>query len=415
MKAEIISVGTELLLGQIVNMNTTFLSKELTALGMNIYYQSVVGDNSIRLEKLLSLAEERSDLIVLCGGLGPTGDDLTKQVVAKHLSQQLITDHEGYQKLLKFCKSRDIPLTESDLRQVLVFEDGRALQNPVGSAVGIFFENNNKSYLLLPGPPAELKDMYYKEAVPLLEKKFQQKDYLISRVLRFYGVGESKLVIKIKDLIDHQTNPTIASYAKKNEVTLRLTIKTSNKVEGNKILDRLDEEIQRRAGEFFYGYGDNNSLAQVVIELLKQKNKTLSIVEEITAGNFQGSMGQFPDFSMIFSGGVVLNSDRNGNSLLSKFTGYSGNMRENDKIYAENAARRIRNLTNSDLGLSIIESFDPNILNNDLNSSVCIVIADESKVESFYYRFAKDNDFFQQSIVMKVLDVLRRKLIGSYM
>ncbi|MDN6839173.1 MAG: molybdopterin-binding protein, partial [Tetragenococcus halophilus] len=207
MKAEIIAVGTEILLGQIDNTNTTFLAEELAGLGIEVYYQSVVGDNPKRLEEALELADQRSDLTVLCGGLGPTDDDLTKQVTAKHVGQELVTDEGGYQNLLAFFEKRERPMTENNRLQALVFKDGESLQNSNGLAVGIFYQTpTGKSYLLLPGPPNELKPMFFNEAIPLLQNHFQTDEQLISRVLRFYGIGESELVTKLADLIKHQSN-----------------------------------------------------------------------------------------------------------------------------------------------------------------------------------------------------------------
>src|SRR5699024_10700397 len=213
MKAEIIAVGTEILLGQIVNTNATFLAKELSGLGMELYHQSVVGDNPERLEAALQLADSRSDLIVLSGGLGPTEDDLTKQVTARHVQQELIKDERGYQNLLAFFEKRERPMTQNNLLQALVFKDGEALPNRTGLAVGIFYQSpQGKAYLLLPGPPNELEPMVYEQAIPLLRRHFQQKEYLISRVLRFYGIGESQLVVDLADLISQQNNPTLAPY-----------------------------------------------------------------------------------------------------------------------------------------------------------------------------------------------------------
>lgn len=258
MKAEIIAVGTELLLGQVVNSNATFLSEELAGLGFEVYYHTVVGDNPERLETVLDLADSRSELVVLCGGLGPTEDDLTKQVVAKHVGKELIRDEAGYQKLQAFFAKREQPMTENNLLQALIIDGGQALANRTGLAVGIFYQAPSVNYLLLPGPPNELKPMVYEQAVPLLKKQFIQEEQLISRVLRFYGIGESRLVTELKELIEEQTNPTVAPYAKPNEVTLRLTVKCKTEAIGQQQLDELEQVIMNRVGEFFYGYGETN-------------------------------------------------------------------------------------------------------------------------------------------------------------
>ena len=206
MKAEIIAVGTEILLGQVVNTNATFLSEELADLGIEVYYHSVVGDNPERLESLLKTADQRSDLVVLCGGLGPTTDDLTKDVVAAHVGQRLVEDAAGRKELETFFTRAKREMTANNLRQVLVFEDGNALPNETGLAIGIFYQSPTTAFLLLPGPPSELRPMFLHHGKALLQEKFPQQEQLISRVLRFYGIGESKLVTQLAQLIENQTN-----------------------------------------------------------------------------------------------------------------------------------------------------------------------------------------------------------------
>ncbi|EAC5385956.1 competence/damage-inducible protein A, partial [Listeria monocytogenes] len=305
MKAEIIAVGTELLLGQVVNTNATFLSEELASLGIDVFYHSVVGDNPNRLEELLTIADKRSDLIVLCGGLGPTDDDLTKQVTARHVGQELVRDEPGYHQLKAFFENSQRRMTENNLRQTLVFKDGVSLPNPNGLAIGIFYQTAATSYLLLPGPPSELQAMFLTHAKPLLLEQFPQEEVLLSRVLRYYGIGESALVTELADLIENQVNPTIAPYAKPNEVTLRLTVKTADEAQGIKQLDALEETVQARVGAYFYGYGEQNSLAETVVERLIEKKKTVTAAESLTAGLFQATLGGIPGVSEVFPGGFV--------------------------------------------------------------------------------------------------------------
>ena len=244
MKAEIIAVGTEILLGQITNTNATFLSEELASLGFEVYHHSVVGDNGGRLREVLQVADERSELVVLCGGLGPTTDDLTKDVVAEFVGENLVEDGPGLLKLQEFFAKAHRQMTPNNLRQVLVFEHGESLPNDTGLAIGIFYQKpQSTAYLLLPGPPSELKPMFLRYAKELLAKKMPQQERLLSRVLRFYGIGESRLVTELADLIDEQTNPTIAPYAKPNEVTVRLTVKCQDEAIGATLLDQTEEAV----------------------------------------------------------------------------------------------------------------------------------------------------------------------------
>lgn len=412
MKAEIIAVGTEILLGQINNTNTTFLAEELAGLGMEVYYQSVVGDNPKRLEEVLSLADQRSDLIVLCGGLGPTEDDLTKQVTAKHVKEELVFDEKGYQNLLTFFEKRERTMTANNRLQALVFKDGESLQSSTGLAVGIFYQSENgPSYLLLPGPPNELKPMFFNEAIPLLKHHFQQDEQLISRVLRFYGIGESELVTKLADLIKQQTNPTLASYAKPSEVTLRLTVNTLDEVEGKQKLDYLEKEILARVGDFFYGYGENNSLANVVVDLLKENQQTVSAAESLTAGGFQALLGSIPGASSVYPGGFVTYSEETkvqflgiDATLLKKYGTVS-------KECAEAMALQAQQLAGSDFGLSFTGVAGPDSLEGKKAGTVWIAIATKHHVESYLYHFTRDRNYVRNSAVMAGLDLLRRKLI----
>lgn len=411
MKAEIIAVGTELLLGQVVNTNATFISEELASLGINVYYHSVVGDNPQRLEALLELADQRSDLIVLCGGLGPTDDDLTKQVTAAHVGQELVQDEWGYQNLMTFFEKRQRPMTENNLLQTLVFKEGLALKNTAGLAIGIFYTSDQgKHYLLLPGPPSELRPMFYHEVVPLLQKNFQKEDYLISRVLRFYGIGESQLVTDLADLIEKQTNPTIAPYAKPNEVTLRLTVKTADKKQGEEQLDELEEKIQQLVGDYFYGYGEKNSLANVVIELLKEQGKTLTAAESLTAGAFQSALGDVPGVSEVFKGGFVTYSAATkadfldiSPELLEEFGTVS---QECVEAMAQNARKKAK----ADYSVAFSGVAGPDSLENHPAGTVWIAFANEDEVVSRKYHFSRDRSYIRQSAVMAGLDLVRRGL-----
>ena len=413
MKAEVIAVGTELLLGQVVNTNATFLSEELAALGIDVYYQTVVGDNGGRLETLLTEAEQRSDLIVLCGGLGPTEDDLTKQVVAQHLHKSLVEDQEGLNRLHQFFQQSKRPMTENNLRQVLAIEGGQVLQNPTGLAVGSFVTEGTTSYLLLPGPPNELIPMFQQAARPLLIDAFPQEEQLISRVLRFYGIGESQLVTEIQSLIAHQTNPTIAPYAKPNEVTLRLTVKTKDLVAGEELLTATEEKVLAKVGDYFYGYGDDNSLAKVTVDLLLQNGQTVTAAESLTAGLFQSTLGEIAGASKIFKGGFVTYSQETKENFL----GISHELLEEhgtvSEACAKEMAEKARQLAKSNYGLSFTGvAGDP--IEGQPTGTVWIGLAEEGQptvAECFH--FNRDRNYIRQSAVMRGLDLLRRRIINK--
>ena len=243
MKAEIIAVGTEILTGQIVNTNAQFLSEKLAEIGVDVYFQTAVGDNESRLLSLLEIAKNRSNLVILTGGLGPTEDDLTKQTLAQFLERDLTFDAQAQAKLDDFFAHRpDYTRTPNNERQAQIVEGSTPLPNETGLAVGGMIEVAGVTYVVLPGPPSELKPMVLNELLPRLTTGAK----LYSRVLRFFGIGESQLVTILSDLIEEQTDPTLAPYAKIGEVTLRLSTKATSQEEARKSLDRLEVQILAR-------------------------------------------------------------------------------------------------------------------------------------------------------------------------
>lgn len=412
MKAEIIAVGTELLLGQVVNTNATFLSEELASLGIDVFYHSVVGDNPNRLEELLTIADKRSDLIVLCGGLGPTDDDLTKQVTARHVGQELVRDEPGYHQLKAFFENSQRRMTENNLRQTLVFKDGVSLPNPNGLAIGIFYQTAATSYLLLPGPPSELQAMFLTHAKPLLLEQFPQEEVLLSRVLRYYGIGESALVTELADLIENQVNPTIAPYAKPNEVTLRLTVKTADETQGIKQLDALEETVQARVGAYFYGYGEQNSLAETVVELLIEKKKTVTAAESLTAGLFQATLGGIPGVSEVFPGGFVTYSAATKSKLLGIDPGLLESYGTVSQECAEAMAVYARKQAETDYAVAFTGVAGPDELEGQPKGTVWIALASDKGVSSQLYHFNRDRTYIRHSAVMAGLNQIRKELLN---
>ncbi|WP_045798379.1 competence/damage-inducible protein A [Streptococcus equinus] len=387
MKAEIIAVGTEILTGQITNTNAQFLSEEFAKLGIDVFFQTAVGDNEERLLSIIDLASKRSDLVVLCGGLGPTEDDLTKQTLAKYLGRNLVFDEQASKRLDEFFATRpQFTRTANNERQAQLIEGSTPLQNSTGLAVGGVLEVDGVTYVVLPGPPSELKPMVWDYLVPLLSSDHKQ---LYSRVLRFFGIGESQLVTVLSDLIENQTDPTIAPYAKTGEVTLRLSTKADDLETAKAKLDELEHKILAKKTlnsipleNLLYGYGDDNSMARVVFDLLKQKHKTITAAESLTAGLFQSSIADFPGSSAVFNGGFVTYSieekakmlqiplkDLQEHGVVSHFT-------------AEKMAEQSRLLTDADFGIGLTGVAGPDGLEGHPAGTVFIGIATREKVHS---------------------------------
>ena len=310
MRAELIAVGTEILTGQIVNTNAQFLSEKFAEMGIDVFFHTAVGDNEERLLSVLETASQRSNLVVLCGGLGPTEDDLTKQTLARFLGRDLVFDEQASQRLDEFFATRPQYIrTPNNERQAQIIAGFTAIQNITGLAVGGLQEVDGVTYVVLPGPPSELKPMVNENLVPLLSTNHTK---LYSRVLRFFGIGESQLVTVLKDLIDQQTDPTLAPYAKTGEVTLRLSTKATSQEAADVKLDILEAHILsiktiegQLLGDLMYGYGEDNSLASVAFQLLRDKGQTITAAESLTAGLFQSNLADFSGASQIFKGGYV--------------------------------------------------------------------------------------------------------------
>ncbi|WP_273850429.1 competence/damage-inducible protein A [Guptibacillus spartinae] len=308
MNAEIIGIGSELLLGQIANTNAQFISKRLADLGINVFYHTVVGDNHERLKQAIEVAKTRSDLLVFTGGLGPTKDDLTKETIAETLNKKLVYNEEAMNTIQAYYDKTGAPMSENNRKQALVLDGAAVLRNDNGMAPGMALTENDHTYMLFPGPPKELYPMFTNYAEPYLLGQLKQGDTIVSRVLRFFGIGESRLETELEDLIDQQTNPTIAPLAGEWEVTLRLTAKADSKEEANKLIDETEKKINDRVGSFLYGYGET-TLAKEVFAMLKDRNWSISTAESLTGGMFSQELTDLPGVSSLFYGGVVCYSN----------------------------------------------------------------------------------------------------------
>lgn len=315
LSAEIIAVGSELLLGQIVNTNARFISQQLAGLGINVFYHTVVGDNPDRLKSAIEIAENRSKIIIFTGGLGPTKDDLTKETIARHLGKQLIMDEVALESIELFFKRTNRVMTENNRKQALILEGSQVLPNDHGMAPGMVVSGESHTYMLLPGPPKEMEPMFLHYGAKALSSKAQSNEKIVSRVLRFFGIGEAALETEIMDLIDAQSNPTIAPLAGDGEVTLRLTAKHTDENMALTMLDDVEAKISQRVGEFLYGY-DNTSLLAELAKVLKDRKLTITAAESLTGGMFQQELTSISGASSVFKGGVVCYSNEVKNQVL---------------------------------------------------------------------------------------------------
>ncbi len=306
MKAEILTVGTEILLGDIVNTNSQYLACELANLGIDVYYQGTVGDNEDRLLECLKDSLDRSDMVITTGGLGPTKDDLTKETASKFFNQELVLHEPSWNKIEKYFNKLCKTPSENNKKQAYFPKEAIILENNNGTAPGAILKKDNKTIIVLPGPPKEMKLMFDESVKPYLKEL--TNEVLVSKTLRFYGIGESLLEHEIMDIIKEQSNPTVAPYAKETEATLRITAKAKNEDEAISLMNPVINKIYDRVGKFIYAQ-DEVTLEDTVAKLLVDKKLTISVAESCTGGMVSSNLINYPGISSVFMEGCVTYSN----------------------------------------------------------------------------------------------------------
>lgn len=315
MVVELISVGTELLLGNIVNTNAQYLAQKCALLGLSMYNQTVVGDNEERLADAFRTAMDRSDLVILTGGLGPTEDDLTKEVCAKVMGYALEEDPHTRARIEEFFKNgiyKEIP--DNNWKQAMVPHGAMVLDNDNGTAPGLIMEKDGKAAILLPGPPNELYPLFEKKVTPYLQKA--RPEVIVSRMVKICSTGESQVEETLIDLINKQTNPTIATYAKTGEVHVRVTARAVSEEVADRMIKPVVKEIKKRFGEAVYTTKEEETLEMAVIRLLKKNELTVTTAESCTGGLLAGRLINVPGASEVFQQGLITYSNRAKRKLL---------------------------------------------------------------------------------------------------
>ena len=299
---EILSVGTELLLGNIANLDAQILSQGLSELGLNVFWHTVVGDNPQRAREAVAIAKQRADIIITTGGLGPTCDDLTKNVLAEAFGKKLVFDEDSAQRIRSYFERTKRPMTENNLQQALVPQGCTVLSNDWGSAPGCAFQADGMHVIMLPGPPSECGPMFRHRVIPYLQSIAE--GIILSRTIKLFGIGESAVEAQLRDEMNASSNPTLAPYAKEGECELRVTAKAPTHQEALALLEPKVEELTRRFAPLVYGV-DVPSLEQVVVDGLREKGLTLGCGESCTGGLLAKRITDISGASQVFLGGVV--------------------------------------------------------------------------------------------------------------
>lgn len=350
MKAEILCVGTELLLGDIVNTNAAYIARELARIGIELYHQTVVGDNQERLKRALNEAFDRADLVVTTGGLGPTFDDVTKETVAAYFGKKMVRNQEAMDRISSYYEKRGIELTDNTKKQADLPEGCIAFQNNHGTAPGLAIEGRGKVVIMLPGPPSEMIPMFDGSAVPYL-LQYSGKT-IVSSTVHFFGIGESLLESRMHEYMLAHNNPSVAPYAKDGEVQVRVTASARTKEEADAMIRPVVAEICRDYGKYLYGV-DVGTMQNALVRELRTKGLTIAVAEGCSGGNVIKRITEVPGSDQVFEMGVVTNTSR----AREKLAGVRSETMARYGIYSEETAREmaegIRRSSGADIGIAI--------------------------------------------------------------
>lgn len=414
MVVEMVSVGTELLLGNIVNTNTQFLAEKCALLGLSMYHQVVVGDNHDRLAEVIRTALDRSDIVILTGGLGPTEDDLTKEVCAEVMGFPLVEDSHTRERIVEYFRNsiyKEIPA--NNWKQTIVPEGAVVLDNDNGTAPGLILEKEGKTAILLPGPPAELYPLFMKKVYPYLQKL--QPDVIRSQMIKICGMGESQVEDKILDLIDRQTNPTIATYAKTGEVHLRVTAKAKNEDEAKKLLKPVVKELKNRFGDYIYSTKEDETLEMAVVKLLDKYELTVTTAESCTGGLLAGRIVNVPGASDVFREGFITYSNKAKRKILDVGKGTLKKYGAVSEQTAKEMATGGVFATDADACVAVTGIAGPDGGTDEKPVGlVYIATYMKDRVSVEHYQFKGDRAKVREQSVVKALDLLRRSILENY-
>lgn len=409
--AEIIAIGTEILLGDIINTNAAHLSQGLALLGINTYRQQVVGDNPARVKEALEEAYQRANLVITSGGLGPTQDDLSKEMGAQYFGVALKEDPEARAHIEQYMHRLGRKITENNWKQALLPEGSLPLYNHNGTAPGFILNRDERILIMLPGPPSELIPMFDEQVIPYL--RTLSEDVMISRTLHICGTGESVVESLLHDQMQEMRNPTLAPYAKEGIVDLRITAKAHSEEEARQMIQPVEEEIRNLFGQQVFG-ADGQTLESVVVELLAQRGWKVATAESCTAGWASGQIVNYPGASQVLEGGFVTYSNEAKMALLGvraeTLERYGAVSLETAKEMAEGAARALH--TETAISITGIAGPGGGTAEKPVGT-VCVGVYCNGTVSAEKYRFSRNREANRRLSVVKALDLLRLAILKN--
>ncbi len=413
MVVELLSVGTELLMGSIVNTNAQFLAERCARLGVSVFCQTVVGDNPGRLREAVDTAVSRSDMVILTGGLGPTEDDLTKEICAQAFGWPLVEDGHTRERIQGFFKNsiyKVIP--ENNWKQAMIPQGALVLDNDNGTAPGLIMENDGKRLILLPGPPNEMIPLFNNQVEPYLRKL--RPGFLVTRMVKVCGVGESQVEDMLLDLIDGQSNPTIATYAKTGEVHVRVTASASDEETGDKLIKPVVKEIKKRLGRAVYSVREEETLEMTLVRLLKKHELTVATAESCTGGLVASRIVNVSGASDVFKEGFVTYSNKAKRKHLDVSKGTL-------KKYGAVSSQTAREMaiggafaTDSDVCVSVTGIAGPDGGTEEKPVGlVYMACCFKDKVTVEKYQFKGNRDKVREHAAVRALDLVRRTVLEN--
>lgn len=407
MDCEIICVGTELLTGETLNTNAQYISGKLSRIGAAVHYQTTIGDNPKRLKACFDIAAHRSEVIIVTGGLGPTQDDLTKKTIADYFGMPLVRDQRQVENLKAHFDRYNYTMTENNFRQCDIPDGAEAIDNTRGTAPGIYIKKDDLQVFMLPGPPEEMKTMLDLSVIPALKKQTHQ--LVLSRFFNICDLGESMVEQSILDLVDGQTNPTIATYAKPGEVLIRVTANGTDPDEMNRLLDRYADEIEKRFGRHIFAHS-SEPLSQTAADLLIKKGMTLAIADSGTGGIAGSVLSGIDDIAKVYKLGLTVEDDQMKVKFLdldpALLKAKGADSAETAAAMAENLAR----ISDCDVNIAVSdirEEDDDGQPSGTVNISVCA----GGKTETQTCKFRGNRRMIQTRTAVKVFGLIREILL----
>lgn len=405
-KTEIIAIGTELLLGQIANTNAKWLSEQLAFYGIDTFYHTVVGDNLNRVTQVFEQAQQRSNVMIVSGGLGPTEDDITREAFQQMTGLSMTYDEPTLHKIESYFANQQLPMTPNNRRQARVFTNAKIIDNKVGMAPGMIIDYQDKLWFFLPGVPREMKQMATDDVFPYIIKHFDQTMVIQSMILRFIGIGEAALEHELQDLIQLQQNPTIAPLAQSDGLTIRLTAKETTRAKAEQLLEETKEQIAKRVGKYLYGLNDE-TIEETIVRLLIEKNQTIAAAESLTGGLFTEKLISVEGVSKVFPGGIICYDTRIKHEVLNISNELIKSYGVVSKECAYAMAQQVAQKMKVDIGISFTGVAGPETLENKEVGTVYITVFHRSgKHLTKKFIFQGDRQTIRRRATLKGFEML---------